>query len=799
MIRLRTIDITGFRGARFTLPLDFTKNYRSMAIYGENAHGKSTITDAVEWFLTKRVDHLWREDCREHALRHVKLRDTDDATVSVELSDPKLSGSKRLKPDFTVHASETKELQDYLNEAASERHILRNADLTTFIRRTKGEKRDVIAKIIGFDEIVAFRNVIQSTRNALQRDPQYLTAKQIVERTKAKLLATTGSILVTRADLYDTANELLKPYQPARTVTDDESYAACVADLSSTIKQQERLEKKLKLDRLKTACKDTAAAIATARESQKTFLPDYQKLVQNKEKLTQLNLEDFLRKGKEVLDLGLAADDTCPLCGNIVDRDQLNAEIEARIQELEQNRREYEAITTQKDLYVADLNALARHSEKLRDTWAGLEVPADFTARVDTFAGATAELERSISQSFATYQPIEVDGKREQDTDLLLQALEHTANKAESDASKLELQVEETAIVEVTRKLQGLHETFRDYEANGAIKRRYEEQINSLATIFDEFVAVQNRALQEALDTMSSDISKFHGILHPEEGIDSVRLRILGDEGVEFEYSFHGERTYPPVKYLSESQLNSLGIALFLASVKLFNWRSNFFVLDDVVTSFDAAHRRRLLRLLKEDFNDWQIILLTHEHFWFDLIKRELGPDGWLTKEVDWDLENGVQIKPSPKNLRDLIAKKRAEGFDVANDVRTLLERVLKELCHALGVKVAFLYNDRNERRMPGELLSALRATVNEKCTLLKGHAIFAKLEGSNVVGTTGSHDNPIALTEGDIDVALQDIDELEQLFRCGDCSGFVERERFVTGNGKIMCKCGRKEIAWKK
>jgi hypothetical protein len=35
MIRLRKLHISGFRGARFDLPLYFTKDYRSVSIFGE--------------------------------------------------------------------------------------------------------------------------------------------------------------------------------------------------------------------------------------------------------------------------------------------------------------------------------------------------------------------------------------------------------------------------------------------------------------------------------------------------------------------------------------------------------------------------------------------------------------------------------------------------------------------------------------------------------------------------------------------------------------------------------------------
>ena len=77
MTRLRKLNIRGFRGSRFDLPLEFTKDYRSVAIFGENAAGKSTITDALEWFLLGRVDHLWREDCKEELLRNVLIGDDE--------------------------------------------------------------------------------------------------------------------------------------------------------------------------------------------------------------------------------------------------------------------------------------------------------------------------------------------------------------------------------------------------------------------------------------------------------------------------------------------------------------------------------------------------------------------------------------------------------------------------------------------------------------------------------------------------------------------------------------------------
>jgi hypothetical protein len=326
----------------------------------------------------------------------------------------------------------------------------------------------------------------------------------------------------------------------------------------------------------------------------------------------------------------------------------------------------------------------------------------------------------------------------------------------------------------------------------------FEKQILALTTIFDRFVPVQNTALQAVLDKISKDVGTYYTALHPKENVDKVRLSVVGEEGIEFEYQFHGTTTYPPMKYMSESHLNSLGICLFLASAKLFNTASRFLVLDDIVTSFDLGHRRRLLRLIKEQFGDWQIILLTHERLWFDLIQKELSQSGWLFKEVEWDAENGIQLSPSAADLKVLIEQKRKK-HDVSNDIRKFLEASLKEICYTLEVKLSFRFNDENERRMSGELLSELRATVNRKCPPLKGHASFANLEGSNLIVTVGSHDNPAeTVTGGDIDVALADIAAVTDHFTCQECGRYVEAKRQVPGQDKIACKCGRKQIDWK-
>jgi hypothetical protein len=50
-----------------------------------------------------------------------------------------------------------------------------------------------------------------------------------------------------------------------------------------------------------------------------------------------------------------------------------------------------------------------------------------------------------------------------------------------------------------------------------------------------------------------------------------------------------------PRAFLSEGHLDSLGLCLFLATVRIFNPPSTLLVLDDVLTSIDRDHRRRVM------------------------------------------------------------------------------------------------------------------------------------------------------------------------------------------------------------
>jgi hypothetical protein len=284
----------------------------------------------------------------------------------------------------------------------------------------------------------------------------------------------------------------------------------------------------------------------------------------------------------------------------------------------------------------------------------------------------------------------------------------------------------------------------------------------------------------------------------------------MGDEdelnGITISYNYNGKLVSPPQKYFSESHLNCFGISFFLASVQAFNKVNKFFVLDDVISSFDSAHRKRFADLLFAKFSDYQIILLTHEEDWFTNFVRPLAKKkGWLINEINWTETNGTHLKEEPKDLLERIEEGLASGniSDLGNPIRKYLESVLKEIALNTESKYAFQFNEANEHRMPNELLQGLRSQIKLNSKELQDKFdVFDRVEQSALLGNICSHDNPFNPSIHDLKAFWADVNELINLFYCQQESctkKSVSMKYYDNVAKKIRCGCDGTKYDWKK
>ncbi|MBI1235181.1 AAA family ATPase [Hyphobacterium sp.] len=797
MTKVRKINVSRFRGARFDLSLDFSKKPKSVAIFGDNASGKSTITDALEWFIYDRVNHLWREDCKLDALRNV-LADGKPSCVELEFAGKDLHGVKELSEALKTSANYAKDDAEKLVSALKDdRIILRHADIVNFLDETKSVKRKTIAEIIGYGEITKFRDALLQARNSLDKEPEYTSAKQHIQRLQSAMIAEVGQVVPNRKEFRVVASNIMEPFDLAVEVTDEQSFAEALDELRGQGSSEDNIRLAERLAHLEKACSDLVRDIDQLSQDAAAFIVKYNALVKEGESVNKLRLSDFLTRGKAVLDDKVFTDPQCPFCLEPFELAQLQAEVGKRLEALKALQEQLDEAGTLKDVLAETVTNAGIKTKTIQETYSDLENFSSLIAAAKSARPKLRDYLKDLKSAFDGKKHFEGPGGFDADLKTLRTETEKAAKKANEAAQKLKLTELEKKVAAALTRLTAVSDQVNELERYQSIGKAYEVQIITLSSMLDAFIKVQNAALQAVLDTISDDVGKFYKALHPKESVDNVRLTMVGDEGVEFQYTFHGKPTQPPRKFLSESHLNSLGVVLFLANARIFNTHANFLVLDDIVTSFDISHRRRLLRLLRDEFSNWQIIILTHENIWFDIIKKEMAEQGWVFHEIRSDDANGILLENSPSTLKQIIEEKKGKE-DVTNDLRKLLELVLKGICQALEVKVAFRFNDINEKRMSDELINALRSTLKAKSPDLLDTKIFSELAGSTLIANLVSHDNADSIVGEDIDVMLEDIEKLVALFVCEHCDRHIRAAVSVPGEKAISCRCGKTKIPWK-
>jgi hypothetical protein len=289
-------------------------------------------------------------------------------------------------------------------------------------------------------------------------------------------------------------------------------------------------------------------------------------------------------------------------------------------------------------------------------------------------------------------------------------------------------------------------------------------------------------------------VAKFYSALHPGEDLDAVSIEPWTAKGVELAIDFYGSRQRPPHGVLSESHLNSLAIAVFLAMAASFNEKLGFLILDDVINSFDVEHRGRLAELLADGFSDWQLIVLTHDQQFFEHLSRR-APSWRRIEFTSWSHASGPRTTKYETSGTLAAARERLQSGDVqgaATKARRALEELLQEVCEALSAPLPFRRGQANDRREIGELFIGLRRSLKEhaKSQLQSIEPIFKHLEAD--VGATlnvAAHASRGRSGASEVKAALERIETLDALWSCPDCRTRVWHKGTPDAG---RCRCGK-------
>ncbi|MCH7545666.1 MAG: AAA family ATPase, partial [Planctomycetes bacterium] len=198
-------------------------NKKSILVYGDNGTGKSSVTDALEWFYFDRIEHLSNEEIGRKqgrdALRNIFIPDDEDGYIEIQYSNNKLDATKSIDSNLSPAISNSSsDFQDFIISSQSENLILRYRDLVKFIIAGKTDKLKELQKIIGFSEVADIRDLLRKNGSRIGRtiraagyDSQKSAKQQVV-------LDNLGQNAFTDKQFTEGATELIKPLKLGKTI-----------------------------------------------------------------------------------------------------------------------------------------------------------------------------------------------------------------------------------------------------------------------------------------------------------------------------------------------------------------------------------------------------------------------------------------------------------------------------------------------------------------------------------------------------------------------------------------------------
>lgn len=806
--KIKALTLKGIRGIREKFGLNL--NGKSILIYGDNGSGKSSLTDALEWLYYDQIQHLSNEEIGrkkgKDALRNVFIEEKDDSSIEICYTNPKLDCIKIIKGDLSGSSSnKSQEYGTYLEKSLTENLILRYSDLVLFIIASKKEKLDTLQAIIGFSEVGNLRDLLKKNAGRFKRT---INAENFNNKKGAQqsiILENLGANAYKPEQFFKAANEIIKPLALNVTVQSFKDVAQVLKQIESKddLKIVEAIGFQTKIFETLT---EFYGNIDQLLNDYSSYFNGYSELRKDAEKFSKLKLLGLLNEGATVLRDDVMKDDFCPLCLQGKNKLELITELNERIQELEELQEEKNKLQEQNENLkefvksnAATIDGLLKEKYlKEKENEEPLKKIENIKLTLNSIA---TELKNELLAKESIVQPDSFSFDKTK--------IKTTIDAARQKAKELsESQKQNTKLVIYSKLLQASL-AYKEYRKIEKKQDFLTNQQHTFENLFADFIKRQEEALTGFLLTFSNDINEYYTSMNPNEKVEEIKLDCLKDNngdliGITIEYKFFDKTQKQPRAYLSESHINCLGLSFFLASVKAFNKENYFFILDDVISSFDRSHRARFAKLLVDKFNDYQIILLTHEKDFFELVSSDVKSKGWDIQQITWTPEKGIGIDKatidSKERIRKKLDDKNTDGL--GNDIRIYTEKVLKEIAVNIEANVSFKYNDINEKRMAPELLDSIQSKLTGKSIELKTATDIPRIKGMPMfIGNTTSHDNDFQASIEDFELMWEDIGKFIKLFYCKECDKFISTKYLDNVKNRIRCGCKDEKLSydWKK
>lgn len=733
---IKKLQMQGFRAYLKAQSFDFSKK-NCLAIFAPNGYGKSSIIDAVEFIFSK-----------EGTLDRLGIRAIHNQAGPLALAH-NLADDQNITPCVSINFSKGKEELDGVRDAGLGKRIqpaaattvgacftvspiIRGHDLRRFVEKHTPEERYTdIATWLQLGPLVEVQKNLRTLRTqigAATKDTSVVnrinlqlskeTANAVMSWDVAKVLAHVNTVVVAPLDQNLQLAEM-ENTDPAFVILSDRTKEeeqqiglAGLRQIRESAISLYKVEKDAETgdNLIVGAIPIFEAAIIKVSSAAANVAVEHDKAKNAVFSTLWKAAEPLFAEGAAVLN-------TCPVCATPLDESKAGNALGVRnhlaghLGELAEYAKAKKAfdeammtMTRERSRLVAMLPTLPK---LLGDGYEALRMSnSAYLAAVDAWTeGApppSGDLTSHIDMLLSDFD--------KRIADIEAQQGEHTYAKAKVKIERLlEIKQEHTLAKRTGAELNALS--------------------LALTTQATFIVAEIRKKVQALLDTLQTPTNDIYRLIQGDE-VGQIRLELPPDEEANQQrlnlvIDFAKNRTgVQPAGYLSDSQIHSVALAFRLAAIKCFNSAAPIVALDDIVTSYDADHRRMISSVIASELDHCQVIIATHDERFFNYLKDQLSQDSWQFKRIlKLDPKFGPRFADH-KVTDDVIQARWNNGESAANEMRQAEEEWLLMTCRNLSASVRIRTLEKAYSYERSELADALAGILND-----------AKLEPQLVAG----------------------------------------------------------------
>lgn len=240
---------------------------------------------------------------------------------------------------------------------------------------------------------------------------------------------------------------------------------------------------------------------------------------------------------------------------------------------------------------------------------------------------------------------------------------------------------------------------------------------------------------------------------------------------------FRGHQPKAPQHFLNEARLSALALAIYLAArltcvPQNASKHLKLLVLDDVLVGLDYGNRRPLMFMLEKHFPDWQIVLLTHDRHWFEIIRATIPTEKWTCHELYEMVAITGQATPFLRPVAQSVVNATLDQADdfvaqkhlpaAANYARSACEMFFRKYCEKYKLKFPYAADPKKITfdKMRSEILVHVVADAAKKAAMKKLEPFQQRILNPL------SHDPTTSLNEAEVVAAIRAVRDMVEALK---------------------------------